>query len=95
MLIVGFLYAFFSISNIIIAEVNYRHNNTLTIDSQALNSEGCIINQSGVEEFRYGINSFKEKGCGLVTVYNVLNYFDQTKPLQDIIRSFDRHGNNL
>lgn len=62
----------------------------MEINSQALDSQGYIIDQRKTDNISYGGVSSAKNGCGWIAVYNFLKAMDQEKDPEAILKTLEK-----
>ena len=79
---------------IFISNRNYSHNKNLDY-SVILDNQGYIREQAITNEIKYGVRYSDFNGCGWIALHNVLNYYDESVEIYEIIQYLDRYGLNI
>lgn len=55
-----------------IAKYNFDHNEKQSIDTRAIGSDGLIIDQSMMGNWRFSLSTMNSSGCEIIATYNLL-----------------------
>lgn len=68
---------------------NYRHNKQQSIPSGATDSNGNIVDQSAMGNYRIGNTTLADQGEGVLAAYNIINMVLGNPNLSNIIQFFE------
>ena len=82
-------------TNLVLGAINYSHNKQLTMIPSAYNSDGIILSQNLLTDYKLGIENASKNSCGALATYNFLKLHNKSANFASILLFYDAYGTTL